>query len=246
MILQFLTHPRRLSLLPALLALGLALPVRAQSDTELTAQALPEIAAAAEAYARSLLPGPDNSAAEITAGALDTRLRLKQCELPLETFSNTAEVRGGRVTVGVRCRGLAPWTLYVPVAIAARTSIVIVQGPLPRGTLLTAANVRLEQRALHELPPQSLASLDQVLGQELARAVSSATVATPSLLQMRDMVSKGQDVVILAQGANIQVKMAGVALQKGQLGERINVQNSSSGRTVQAVILDGATVQVQL
>jgi flagella basal body P-ring formation protein FlgA len=65
-------------------------------------------------------------------------------------------------------------------------------------------------------------------------------------VQARDLIAKGQDVTILATGANIQVRMAGVALQKGQQGERIDVQNSSSGRTVQAVILDGGTVQIQL
>ena len=39
---------------------------------------------------------------------------------------------------------------------------------------------------------------------------------------------------------------ASIALQKGQQGERIDVKNISSGRTVQAVILDGGTVQVPL
>jgi flagella basal body P-ring formation protein FlgA len=234
------------SLLPALLALGLALPAPAQTVSDAATQPLAEIATVAEDYARTLMQDPVYAAAEVSAGALDARLRLKLCEKPLETFSNNTDIRGGRLTVGVRCTGVAPWTLYVPVAIAAKTSIVVIDGPLPRGTLLTEANLRLEQRALTALPPQYLTSVDQVLGRELTRAVNGATVATPAMLQARDLVAKGQDVVIMATGSSIQVRMAGVALQKGQQGERINVQNTTSGKTIQAVIVDGATVQVAL
>jgi flagella basal body P-ring formation protein FlgA len=242
---RFLTAHRRLCL-PALVALGLAFPLPAPAQTAIDAQPLAEISTAAENHARALLQEQDLADAGVAAGALDSRLRLKLCEAPLDTFSNDTNLRGGRITVGVRCQGTAPWTLYVPVNIVAETAIVIIDGPLARGTLLTAANVRLEQRPLRSLPTQYVASVDQIVGRELTRAISGATVATPNMIQTRDLVAKGQDVVILATGANIQVRMNGVALQKGQLGDRIDVKNMSSGRTVQALILDGATVQVQL
>ena len=245
MTLCFLAACRR-CWLPALFALGLVLPLRAPAQPALAMQALGDIAAAAENHARASLEQQNLADADVKAGALDGRLRLKNCELPLETFSNDSNFRGGRMTVGVRCTGAAPWTLYVPVTVLAETAIVLVQGPLPRGTILQDSHLKLEERALNALPPQYLTSTEQLIGRELTRAVVGATVATPNLVQARDLIAKGQDVTILATGANIQVRMAGVALQKGQQGERIDVQNSSSGRTVQAVIVDGGTVQVAL
>jgi flagella basal body P-ring formation protein FlgA len=245
--LRFLTAHRRLCL-PALVALGMAFPVPApaQAVTAPAMHSLADIATAAETHARTLLQDQDLADAEIKANALDGRLRLKPCEMPLETFSNDNNLRGGRVTVGVRCSGAAPWTLYVPVTVVVQTSIVLLEGPLPRGTILNESHLRLEERPLTALPAQYVTTADQVLGRELTRAVSGLTVATPNMVQARDLVAKGQDVTILATGANIQVRMAGVALQKGQQGERIDVQNSSSGRTVQAVIVDSGTVQIQL
>ncbi len=240
---RFLTAHRHLGL-PVLVALALAFPLPARA--QLDAQPLADIAAAAENHARTLVREQGLGKAEISAGALDGRLRLKSCEAPLETFSHDENVRGGRVTVGVRCTGAAPWTLYVPVSVAAQAEIAVIAGPLPRGTLLTETNVRLERRSLNSLPPQYLSSLDQLVGHELTRAVTGTTVATPNMLKARDLVAKGQDITILATGQNIQVRMAGVALQKGQQGQRIDVKNLSSGRTVQAVIVDAATVQVQL
>jgi flagellar basal body P-ring formation protein FlgA len=155
-------------------------------------------------------------------------------------------LRGGRVTIGVRCAGSSPWLLYVPVAITAQTAIVLIDGPLPRGTILNASHLRVEERPLTALPPQYVGSTEQLLGRELTRAVTGATIATPNMVQTRDLVAKGQDVTILATGANIQVRMAGVALQKGQQGERIDVKNASSGKTLQAVIVDAGTVEVRL
>lgn len=240
---RLLTAHRRL-LLPILIALALAFPLHGRGQDEL--QPLDTIAAAAERRARQLAQDQGLADAEVRATALDTRLRLKRCEVPLETFNNDSNLRGGRTTIGVRCTGAAPWTLYVPVAVTAHTYIVLVEGPLPRGTVLDAAHLRLEKRPLHALPPQYLTDIEQAVGRTLTRAVTGTTIASPNLLQARDLVVKGQDVTILAAGTNVQVRMAGVALQKGQLGERIDVKNTSSGKTVQAVIVDGSTVQVAL
>lgn len=245
MTVRFLTAQHRLCL-PALVALGLAFPLPVPAQTQEVTQPLADIAAAAETHAHLLLQGQGLAGAEVKASALDSRLRLKLCDAALDTFSNDKILRGGRMTVGVRCKGTAPWTLYVPVAVSAQTAIVLIEGPLPRGTILSESHLRLEQRQLTALPPQYLTSTDQVLGLALTRAVSGATVATPNMVQARDLIAKGQDVVILASGANIQVRMAGVALQKGQQGERIDVKNSTSGKTLQAVIVDATTVQVQL
>jgi len=242
---RFLTAHRAL-LLPALVALSLAYPLPGRGQVPTDSQPLADITAAAEAHAHTLLQDQNLPGAVVKAGNLDARLRLKLCDIPLETFSNDNNLRAGRTTIGVRCAGNSPWQLYVPVTITADTNIVVIDGPLPRGTVLSAAHLRLEPRPLSALPPQYLTSTDHALGRELTRAVNGATVASPNMLQARDLVAKGQDVTILATGVNIQVRMAGVALQKGQQGERIDVKNSSSGKTVQAVILDGATVQVQL
>ncbi|MDY6981501.1 MAG: flagellar basal body P-ring formation chaperone FlgA [Pseudomonadota bacterium] len=242
---RVLTAHRRL-FLPILVVLALAWPLPGHAQAGGATQPLESIAAAAEDHARQLAQDLGLDDAEVRAGSLDNRLRLKQCELPLETFSNDNNLRGGRTTVGVRCSGAAPWTLYVPVGVTAYTWIVLVDGPLPRGTVLNASHLRREQRPLNALPPQYLTNLDQAIGRTLTRAVSGATVASPNMLQTRDLIAKGQDVMILATGAKVQVRMAGVALQKGQEGDRIDVKNTSSGKTVQAVVVDGATVQVPL
>lgn len=244
---RLLTHATRIFGTGACL-LGLAaglwpLPSSAQTPQY---QPLADIAAAAEDFARAQLADGEYAGVEVKASNLDPRLRLKNCELPLEGFATNATPRGGRTTVGVRCTGVSPWTLYVPVAVAAAINVVQIKGPLDAGTLLTEAHLEIVSRPLNGLPQNTLRSFDQVTGRVLTRAVNGETLATVNMLRTRELVAKGQEVVILAQGGQVEVRMNGVALEKGQMGERISVRNSNSGRTVQAVIVSDTTVQVSL
>ena len=220
------------------------LPARAQ-PVAVPVQSLSSIVRAAETHALTLLDDQVYENMSVTATGLDERLRLRQCELPLEGFSSASAMRGGRVTVGVRCSGTSPWTLYVPVTISADVSVVQLRGPLPRGTILGENNLELVQQSMTTLPQNYLVTMEQAVGRELTRAVRGNAIATLNMLRIRELVSKGQEVVILAKGGKVEVRMAGIALEKGQQGQRINVKNSNSGRTVEAEIVNENTVRVQ-
>ncbi len=244
-------YSRSLTLRSSLAALALLgtlglLPAPAGLAQE-ALQSLDSIMQSAEQHARAELAGQQLTNVEVRANPLDTRLRLKTCEQPLETFSTTTTaLRSGRATVGVRCSGSSPWTLYVPVSIAAQVAAVRLRGPLARGTLISTADVELVSAALASLPPNHLASIDQVVGRELQRSISTDTVVTLNMLLTRALISKGQGVSIVARGAKVEVRMAGTALQNGQQGDRISVKNTNSGRTIEAVVVSADTVSVQL
>ncbi|MES9850143.1 MAG: flagella basal body P-ring formation protein FlgA, partial [Candidatus Thiodiazotropha sp.] len=54
-----------------------------------------------------------NKDAKIVITPLDHRLKLRQCDTPLKTFSPPGDSKMGRTSVGVRCESPAPWSLYV-------------------------------------------------------------------------------------------------------------------------------------
>jgi len=87
----------------------------------------------------------------VTAGRLDRRLRLTACELPLESFAPPGKRRMGKRTVGVRCNGKHAWTIYVPVSVKVMTEVIIAKRALERGTIISAADVGLEQRDISRL-----------------------------------------------------------------------------------------------
>lgn len=205
-----------------------------------------DIARTATEFALAQLDAGEYLDVSATAQSMDERLRLRQCSQPLEASSTVGTVKPGRVAVSVRCTGEAPWSLFVPVTITARAPVVVLKGPLQRGKVLTSADLELRELPVDTLPPQYLSRAEDVIGSELTRNVNNESYATASMLRLRKLVEKGQSVVILAQSGQLAVKMAGVAQEAGQLGDRIGVLNTASGRTVYGQVDESGSVVVSL
>lgn len=185
----------------------------------------------------------DATGVSITPGNLDSRLRLAQCDQPLETFIPYGRKNSYRVTVGVRCNGSARWTLFVPVTLMDERVVVIANRQLPRGTIVSADDITLERRDVARLHKGYLTDMDQVLGKKLKRSVQNSGIMNPSQLTVQHAVKKGSQVTILAQIGSLQVRMSGKALGNGVIGERIKVENSSSSRQIEATIVSPGIVQ---
>lgn len=205
---------------------------------------LEDISRVAVEHALTLLDDSIYSEVSATSQPMDERLRLKRCEQPLEASINSSIVQAGRTSVHVRCPGPAPWALYVPVQIHATTPVVMVQGPLPRGTVLRETHLAVQDVPVDQLPPHYLRKVEDVVGQELVRNVNTPTYATAHMMKVRNLVEKGQEVVIMAKNNNLEVRMAGVAQEGGQAGDFISVKNSTSGVTVQGKIAGSGTIEV--
>ncbi len=184
--------------------------------------------------------------ASAVAGTLDTRLQLKKCDTPLETFSTGAMNNASRMTVGVRCGGLNPWTLYVPVMISALVDVVFSTRSLSRGALLEEEDFEVQQIPMNKLPIGYLSDPSEIASFELTRTINAGIPITLNAVRPRDIIQQGQEVIIRAQLDGLQVKMAGEALKNGRSGDLIPVKNLRSGRTVEATILDSGTVSVNL
>jgi len=207
-------------------------------------QSLQEVQTTAETYALGQMQDRQYSDLQVVSTTLDNRLRLKACEHPLEAFGSTGGERSGRITVGIRCNSATPWTLYVPVQVRASVSVLSIANTMPKDAVLAASDLVQVNRNVQELPPSYLSEMSAVVGKQLTRTVQANSLLTQAMVQQRLLVTKGQEVTILADGQNFAVKMMGTALQAGTAGQQIGVKNTTSGRTVEAVIVDAGTVRV--
>ena len=222
----------------------LVLPLNAGGD-ELRAHAAAEIRATAEAYLATRTNSSDTSTS-VTAAGFDNRHRLPQCDAPLQGFLRRGTRIQARTIVGVRCTGSRPWKVYVPVDVAVSSEVLVAARPLPRGHLMSAADVRVERRDVSRLRHGYLADAKALLGQRLRAPLLAGTVLTPAVLQADDLVRRGQSVTITANLSGIAVNMSGKALADGGLGQRIRVENSNSGRIVEAIVRSREQVEVLL
>lgn len=94
---------------------------------------------------------------------------------------------------------------------------------IPKGAILKAEEA-VGKAARFSLPPN--------------RPLSSKFIEEPVV------VKRGQEVVVTYSRGFVKMRAKGIAKEDGSLGETIKVQNPSSKKMVQAVIVDGQTVTV--
>lgn len=226
-----------------LLAILVMLPLPAPAES---GEQLSHIRQVAEQFALQQLDSSGLSDISASASSMDSRLRLKDCELPLEAFATTSGHNRMRTTVGVRCNGENPWTLYVPVTISAMAEALYTARPLLRGEILSGDSFEVRRVPLDKLPSNILASSEDLDTLEVVRPLRSGVPLTLNAVKTRQVVRQGQEVVIQAMGNGIQVKMTGTAMKSGSYGDHIPVKNNNSGRVIEASILNEGTVAVNL
>ena len=181
--------------------------------------------------------------ARVEASPLDRRLRLPACDKALSAFASPGGKSSGRPSIGVRCDGSSPWSIYVPVTVERLGQVVVTTRPVARGQTLGQDDLRLAERDLGDLRAGYLTGLDQALGQRAMRDLPADAELTPAHVSAPIAIKRGADVTIVASDELLDVRMRGVALAAGSVGQRIRVRNASSKREIDAVVVSDSVVQ---
>ena len=203
-----------------------------------------DIRATAEAVARGSLR--HDGRLVVTADPLDPRLKLAACGGPLAGEPHGARRPHGATTVKVRCPGPSPWKVYVKVSLKAWTEAVVAARPLGRGHTLAGGDVRLEERERGAMSHGSLTEVAQAIGQTVRRPVQAGDVLTPRHVAAPLAVERGQQVTLLAASGPIQVRVEGLALANGAVGQRIPVRNMSTRRDLEGIVRSPKVVEILL
>jgi flagella basal body P-ring formation protein FlgA len=127
--------------------------------------------------------------------------------------------------------------------------VVVAANDLPAGKHLAAGDLLLERHDISTIP-DALSDLAAVAEMSARRSLRSGEVLRANLLTSPVMVKRGEAVRIVARHEQIEVSMAGEALDSGARGSVVRVRNANGtvirGRvtgtaTVQPVDLPGAT-----
>lgn len=183
---------------------------------------------------------------QIQVNRVDPRLRLAECDRDLTLSQESPAQPIGRVTVRISCEGSAPWTIFMPAQVKLFRQVVVAVQPLKRAHVLEDADIALVERDVGLLTQGYLTDSARVVGQKLRRPVVNDQVLAPVFLEQAEAVRKGDQVVILARTATINVKMPGEALSDGAPGQQIRVRNLRSQRIIKARVIEPGTVEVNM
>lgn len=186
---------------------------------------------------------PDDARVVAHAEPLDDRLHLAACDTPLKTAVPGGRITGHLVSVEVSCAAPRHWALRVTVAVKMFRKVLVTRHPLARGDHLGASDVTSREYDVTRLGYGYISRLAEVTGRAMLRPVGADTVLTPGMLAHRELVHRGDRVAVIASVAGVKVRAAGVALAGGDHGQRIEVRNASSGRTVDAAVVAAGVVR---
>jgi len=177
---------------------------------------------------------------------LDPRLHVKHCGRALETFLPPGSSVYTAMTVGVRCRGASPWTLYVPAHLKVLDKVIVAARPLQPGHRVTAEDFTITERDLSTLHTEYTSDPRDVLGKRIKQPVLANNVLTPYVLERSRVVHRGDRVTIIARDNGLEVRMMGQALMDGAKGDEIKVRNLSSKQIVVGTVAAEGMINVHL
>lgn len=205
---------------------------------------------------RFVLTGNSFGSAVAQAFAIDPRLQVQACAVPLAMDLPFASPQ----TVRVRCAQPA-WQLYVrvtsplpavptaqpmaqPVQKPTSRAVLVAAVPLQRGMPVGAHQVEVQQIDAQGLSPQTLEQVSEVLHAEMARDVRAGAPISRQDVRPRVLVKRGQMVLMsVGQSTGFQITARVQALQDGRYGEQIKLKNTESGRSLSGLVMGPNQVQ---
>jgi flagella basal body P-ring formation protein FlgA len=178
----------------------------------------------------------------IEAVAIDERLKLARCAVPLDAKLERAITRGSG-TVTVSCRSPAPWRLFVPVRALNDVPVVVLARSVQPGEVLTGEDVAVARQPSASLPYDYLTDTGQAVGLTMRRTQPAGAVITAASLEAPELVRRGELVTLISGTGAISVKAEGVALQPARLNQRLKVR-SASGRVIEGTAEGPGQVRV--
>ena len=201
---------------------------------------------AASVFLHNKIGTVDDQQVRIETGKLDSRLRLSKCSTPLEAYLPAGSRTLGNITVGVKCTDHKPWSLYVPMSVSQYKHVLVASQLLARGTILSKDDVKSVRFDLARLPHGYVTEPADSIGMVLKRQLSAGAPLTPNLIEKPQIISRGQEVSILAESGSMEIRMLGKALSHGAEGDRISVINKTTRRKLEGIVAADGTVRIEI
>ncbi|VWM07863.1 flagellar basal body P-ring formation chaperone FlgA [Burkholderia lata] len=163
----------------------------------------------------------------------------------LEPFMPTGARLWGRTTVGVRCAGERPWTVYLQAKVTVQATYYVAARQIAPGEPLSAADLVARDGDLTVLPLAVITDPAQAIGATALARISAGLPLRQDLLKSAASVSAGQTVRVVAAGPGFTISAEGSALASAAPGQSVRVR-MAAGQIVTAIVKDAGTVEIPL
>jgi flagellar basal body P-ring formation protein FlgA len=163
----------------------------------------------------------------------------------LEPFLPAGSRLWGRTTVGVRCAGDRPWTLYLQARVAVMATYYLAARAVAPGEVLSAADLIPRDGDLTTMPQAIVTDPSQAVGAVSLSRIAAGLPLRTDMLRGAGAVVIGQTVRVVTAGAGFSISAEGSAMNNAAPGQQVRVK-TAGGQIISGVVKDGSTVEIQL
>ena len=163
------------------------------------------------------------------------------CAAPvaLETADSRSAQRMRFVAV---CPGSNGWRYEMLARGSITAQVAVTSAPVTANTPLQSGDVTLARRDV-TMVPDSISALPGAIGLSSRRSLRAGEVLRQGQLASPVLIKRGSAVSIVARKEQVEVSMAGEAMDPGALGQVIRVRNATSGTVIRARVVDAGVVE---
>jgi flagella basal body P-ring formation protein FlgA len=163
----------------------------------------------------------------------------------LEPFMPTGARLWGRLTVGVRCVGERPWTIYLQARISMYATYYLAARAMAPGEVFTAADLVARNGDLTGLPQAIVTDPSQAVGSVSLVRIAGGMPLRRDMLRSASAVAIGQTVRVVAAGDGFSISAEGSAMNNAAPGQQVRVK-TANGQIISGIVKDGGTVEIQM
>jgi flagella basal body P-ring formation protein FlgA len=132
----------------------------------------------------------------------------------------------------------------IDVQVTQSPKVVVATTALPRGTIVQAADVELQESKSAVANVKAYASIEDVVGKEATRNITAGQVLDEQLVHAPIVVRRGEVVDIIARSAGIRVRVKGRSRGDGGLGDLVTVESVTDRKSFLARVSGAQEVEV--
>ncbi|APG58101.1 flagellar basal body P-ring formation chaperone FlgA [Pandoraea apista] len=163
--------------------------------------------------------------------------RMPACPV-LEPFLPPGARLWGSTTVGVRCSGERPWTLYLQARVSINATYFVAARQINPGETIGPNDLSPRQGDLTLLPRTVATDAGQIVGTVAVNRITSGLPIRSDLLRSAIAVQQGQTVRVVSRGSGFEVSTEGQVLSRASAGDPVQVR-TRAGQVVSGTVKTG-------
>ncbi|MFI3276982.1 flagellar basal body P-ring formation chaperone FlgA [Vibrio sp.] len=166
------------------------------------------------------------------------------CSKPLEIVRRDKRIYpAGRLRYRISCPEPSGWSIHAQADSRVKVPVVYAKNTIAKDAIVRKEDLETRLIDLANLNREFVSTSSRIINQRAQRQIRQGQPIAPERISEPFIIQRGEQVIMLAIGDKFSTSTSGVALENGYQDQQIRVRNTSSGKTIQAVVVEQGRVQ---